>query len=147
MRKNTFFLFPYFLDPENLFLNIPWVNGDKKLATFLRDNSNICDWDLNDFIIQDDEEPDAVYLIITGMVRIVRGQYREENESSETSLQVSLKKLFLMQDLHCRCRFLRGFCCIGKESFPCKCGVWRVCCVGETYDLDSVSGTLVSSHF
>ena len=76
-----------FLDPENLFLNIPWVNGDKKLATFLRDNSNICDWDLNDFIIQDDEEPDAVYLIISGMVRIVRGAYREEI-ASETSLKV-----------------------------------------------------------
>jgi len=74
-------------DPENLFLNIPWVNGDKKLATFLRDNSNICDWDLNDFIIQDDEEPDAVYLIISGMVRIVRGAYREEI-ASETSLKI-----------------------------------------------------------
>lgn len=65
-------------DPQNLFLNIHWVSGDKKLAAFLKDSSQLCDFDLNDFIIQDDEEPDAIYLIISGMVRIVHGQYREK---------------------------------------------------------------------
>ena len=73
-------------DPENLFLNIHWVNNDKKLATFLKDNSEIHDFDLNDFIIQDDEEPDAIYLIISGMVRIVHGQYREETEMSDIDM-------------------------------------------------------------
>jgi len=68
-------------DPQNLFLNIHWVNGDKKLAEFLKENSEICYFDLNDLIIQDDEEPDAIYLIISGMVKIVHGQYRDTQTS------------------------------------------------------------------
>ena len=68
-------------DPQNLFLNIPWVNGDQKLAEYLKENSELCDFDLNDFIVQDDDETDSIFLIISGMVRIVHGNFRERTLS------------------------------------------------------------------
>ena len=60
--------------PENLFLNITWVNGDHDLGQFLMDNSVLCDFDLGDMIVQDDEEPDSIYLIIRGLVKIIHGK-------------------------------------------------------------------------
>ena len=68
---------------ENLFLNITWVNGDRELGKFLLENSVLCDFDLGDVVVQDDEEPDSIFLVLTGLVKIVYGEYRgEENESS-----------------------------------------------------------------
>lgn len=64
-------------DPESLFRNIHWVGDDKKLAAWLMDNANICHFDLNEMIIQDDEEPDSIYLITKGLVKIVYGNYRK----------------------------------------------------------------------
>ena len=83
-------------DPQNLFLNITWVDHDNDLASFLKNNSQICDFDLNDFIIQDDEEPDAIYLIISGLVKIVHGPYRERDGKSHlnTISNLILKNCF-----------------------------------------------------
>ena len=68
---------------ENLFLNITWVNGDRELGKFLLENSVLCDFDLGDVVVQDDEEPDSIFLVLTGLVKIVYGEYRgEENEST-----------------------------------------------------------------
>ena len=66
---------------ENLFLNITWVNGDRELGDFLIQNSIICDFDLGDLIVQDDEEPDSIFLIIRGLVKIVHGNLYAENDS------------------------------------------------------------------
>ena len=67
---------------ENLFLNITWVNGDRDLGEFLIQNSIICDFDLGDLIVQDDEEPDSIFLIIRGLVKIVHGNLYAENDSA-----------------------------------------------------------------
>jgi len=72
---------------ENLFLNITWVNGDRELGKFLLDNSIICDFDLGDVIVQDDEEPDSIFLVLTGLVKIVYGEYRGEDFESSMSLE------------------------------------------------------------
>ena len=64
-------------EPESLFRNIHWVGDDKRLAQWLMKNSNICHFDLNEMIIQDDEEPDSIYLITKGLVKIVHGNYRK----------------------------------------------------------------------
>ena len=59
-----------------LFLNITWVNGNNDLGEFLKEQSELVDFDLGDIIVQDDEEPDAIFLIVTGLVKIIHGEYR-----------------------------------------------------------------------
>lgn len=84
-------------DPENLFMNIHWVGNDRRLSNYLLENSTIHHFDMNDMVIQDDEEPDAIYLIISGLVKIVHGHYRhkkitddsdEEDSENEDEAQV-----------------------------------------------------------
>lgn len=71
-------------EPESLFRNIHWVGDDKRLAQWLMKNSNICHFDLNEMIIQDDEEPDSIYLITKGLVKIVHGNYRHKKITDDS---------------------------------------------------------------
>ena len=74
---------------QKLFLNITWVNGNNDLGEFLKQESELVDFDLGDIIVQDDEEPDAIFLIVTGLVKIIHGEYRGDDFDSCLSLNKS----------------------------------------------------------
>jgi len=137
---------------ENLFLNITWVNGDRELGNFLLENSVLCDFDLGDVVVQDDEEPDSIFLVLTGLVKIIYGEYRgEENESSMSLTDLAGK--FLMSskvitsfiylgeddeddDSHIHCDYASTGAVVGELG----------CLIGESAGLSVICETSVSTY-
>ena len=137
---------------ENLFLNITWVNGDRELGNFLLENSVLCDFDLGDVVVQDDEEPDSIFLVLTGLVKIIYGEYRgEENESSMSltdlagkflmSSKVITSLIYLAEDdedddSHIHCDYASTGAVVGELG----------CLIGESAGLSVICETSVSTY-
>lgn len=122
---------------ENLFLNITWVNGDRELANFLLQNSVLCDFDLGDVVVQDDEEPDSIFLVLTGLVKIVSGEYRgEENESSMSMDELTEGDDEDDDDSHIHCDYASTGAVVGELG----------CLIGESAGLSVICETSVSTY-
>ena len=123
--------------PENLFLNITWVNGDRELGDFLIQNSIICDFDLGDLIVQDDEEPDSIFLIIRGLVKIVHGNLFEETESSSALSNVESKaSQQSMLEGNVSCDYASTGLVVGELG----------CLIGESAGISVICETSVSTY-
>ena len=121
---------------ENLFLNITWVNGDRDLGKFLLQNSVLCDFDLGDVIVQDDEEPDSIFLVLTGLVKIVYGEYRGEENDSSMSMDNDDDNEDDDDDSHIHCDYASTGAVVGELG----------CLIGESAGLSVICETSVSTY-
>ena len=119
---------------ENLFLNITWVNGDKDLGEFLLSNSLVCDFDLGDLIVQDDEEPDSIFLIIDGLVKIIHGNMYEQ--ISDSSLNDSLTSQTSLLENNANIDYASTGFVVGELG----------CLIGESAGVSVVCETSVSTY-
>merc|ERR1711990_465975 len=121
---------------ENLFLNITWVNGDRELGNFLLENSVLCDFDLGDVVVQDDEEPDSIFLVLTGLVKIIYGEYRGEENESSMSLTDLAGEDDEDDDSHIHCDYASTGAVVGELG----------CLIGESAGLSVICETSVSTY-
>ncbi|XP_008834042.1 sodium/hydrogen exchanger 10-like, partial [Nannospalax galili] len=67
------------LDAEEALFNIPWLGKDNNCIHFIQEGSNFVTFDCENNIFEEGDEPQGIYIIISGMVKLKRTKPQLEN--------------------------------------------------------------------
>ncbi|XP_033119377.1 sodium/hydrogen exchanger 10-like [Anneissia japonica] len=70
--------------PEFLLRNVAWLEGDTKLIEFIKARAELLHYDFHEVIIKQGEKPNGIYLIVSGMVKLLGSSEDLDNENQQT---------------------------------------------------------------
>ncbi|KAJ8023281.1 Sodium/hydrogen exchanger 10 [Holothuria leucospilota] len=80
--------------PEELLKNVVWLAGDQKLINFVKSKAELLHYDYNEVIIREGDQPNGIYLIVSGMVRLHGTGEHLDHEMNRSSFSTSTDEVF-----------------------------------------------------
>ncbi|PIK43588.1 sperm-specific sodium proton exchanger [Apostichopus japonicus] len=80
--------------PEELLKNVAWLSGDQRLINFIKARAELLHYDYNEIIIQEGDQPNGIYLIVSGMVRLKGTGEHLDHEINRCSISTNTEDVF-----------------------------------------------------
>ncbi|XP_071957219.1 sperm-specific sodium:proton exchanger-like isoform X2 [Antedon mediterranea] len=75
--------------PEFLLKNVAWLEGDTKLIEFIKSRAELLHYDFGEVIIKQGEKPNGIYLIVSGMIKLLGSTENLDHEHQQTLASIN----------------------------------------------------------
>ncbi|GAB1300306.1 Sodium/hydrogen exchanger 10 [Apodemus speciosus] len=73
--------------------NIPWLSEDPEAMAFIQEKAKVVTFDCGNNIFEEGDEPEGIYVIISGMVKLKRSKLHLETEKASSESEIKIHPL------------------------------------------------------